>query len=92
MIKAENDFPTIRDSGNKSFAGRFISSLVSKLVPPGNSSGKSFLEYSVDGYNLLADREVEVEKQYDNNGNVVAYNVNGEILNFSRKVKSSPQN
>jgi len=75
----------------KSFIGRFLSASVAKLAPARNSSGKSILEYSVDGFNLLADREVEVEKQYDTDGSVV-YNVNGEVINFSRKVKSSPQN
>ncbi len=75
----------------KSFLSRFMASTVSKLIPSRNASGKSLFEYSVDGFNLLADREVEVEKQYDADGSVV-YNLNGEVINISRKTKSPPQN
>jgi len=75
----ESESSTINNFEKKSFIGRFISSTVSKLVPAGNSPNKSFLEYSVEGYNLLADREVEVEKQYDNDGNVVAYIKTGPV-------------
>jgi hypothetical protein len=88
----ESEFPTIFHTEKKSFAGRFLTSVATKLIPVRNSPNKSFLEYSVEGYNLLADREVEVEKQYNKEGKVVAYNVNGEIFNFSRKAKSTPQN
>jgi hypothetical protein len=92
FILNESNFPMIFYTEKRSFAGRFLSSVATKLIPVGSSPSKSFLEYSVEGYNLLADREVEVEKQYNKEGKVVAYNVNGEIFNISRKAKSTPQN
>jgi len=87
----EGEPEVLPEPKKKSFVGRFFSSSIAKLIPSRNPSGKSLFEYSVDGYNLLADREVEVEKQYNTDGRVV-YNVNGEVINFSRKVKSTPQN
>ncbi len=68
MVEGRPDF--LPESKKKSFVGRFLSASVSKIIPARNPSGKSFIEYSVEGYNLLADREVEVEKQYDANGTV----------------------
>ena len=35
----------------------------------------------------MADREVEVEKETDEAGNVIAYNVRGDNVAFTRKVK-----
>jgi len=72
----------------KSFLSRFLAGATKNVIPDRNRENKSFLEYSVQGYNILADREVEVEKELDKEGNIVAYNVKGGILNFSRKVKN----
>jgi hypothetical protein len=81
MFLIENDSP-------KSFVGRFLSSVTSKLIPDNNIQKKSILEYTVEGYNLLADREVEVERQFDERGKLTAVNVDGEVINLSRKVRS----
>ncbi|MEZ5084574.1 MAG: hypothetical protein R2750_14205 [Bacteroidales bacterium] len=71
---------------NKSFFGRFVSGFTSKLFDVERPEKKSFLEYTVSGYNMIADREVEVEKEYTSSGRVSAYNVKGETISFSRKV------
>ncbi|MCB2219889.1 MAG: hypothetical protein KQI35_05790 [Bacteroidetes bacterium] len=71
------------------FAVRFLSGLTKKLIGNPNPDKKSLIELSVDGYNMIADRDVEVKKQLDANGNVVAYNVNGETIAFSHRVNKS---
>ncbi len=70
----------------KSFTGRFIANTFEKVFGTRNSSQKSIIEYTIEGYNLMADREVEVEKAYDTSGNVIAYNINGRVLSLGRKV------
>jgi hypothetical protein len=69
-----------------SFAARFISGLAGKIIGDPNPEKKSFIELTVDGYNMLADREVEVEKEIDASGKVVGYNVKGETIAFTKKV------
>lgn len=78
------------DNSQSSFTSRFVSGVFSKMFKPANSNTqkKSLLEYTVNSYNMLADREVEVEKEYDSSGNIVSYNVNGELVSFTRKVNS----
>ena len=71
----------------KSFMSRFFSSLVKKVVPAGRGDKKSLIEYTVNGYNLMADRDVEVKKQYDSAGNIIAYNVVGENVEIIKRVK-----
>ncbi|MCF8369233.1 MAG: hypothetical protein K9G76_09335 [Bacteroidales bacterium] len=88
MELASNALP---ESKNRpSFAFRFISGISSKLFNSRPPANKSFLEYTISGYNIMADREVELEKEYDINGNIVAYNVKGDGVSYSRKV--SPKN
>ena len=70
----------------RSFTGRFIAGITHRLFKSNSPENKSFLEYTINGYNIMADREVEVEKKYDLNGNVIAYNVKGDGISFSRKV------
>lgn len=70
------------------FALRFMKGAVGKVFQGGDRPRKSFLEYTVNGYNLMADREVEVEKQYDPSGRLVAYRVNGELIKFGRQVNA----
>lgn len=73
---------------NRSFAARFIAGLVEKLIGHLEIKQKSLIEYTVEGYNIIADREVEVEKKFDQKGDVVAYNVvGGDHLIFSHQVK-----
>ena len=79
VLEAEENRP--------SFAARFISGLASKVIGNPNPDKKTILELSVEGYNLMADREVEVEKETDEAGNVIAYNVRGDNVAFTRKVK-----
>ena len=69
-----------------SFVRRFINGTIENMMGNRNTSKKSILEYTVDGYNLIADREIDVEKQYDSSGKVIAYNVNGELIKIGRKV------
>jgi hypothetical protein len=73
-----------------SFFGRFIAGLVGNALPDRDRDKKSLIEFTVDGYNFIADRDVEVEKQLDENGNVIAYNVKGDNINFTRKIKNNP--
>lgn len=70
----------------KSFVGRFVAGLASKLFDVDRPERKSFIEYTVSGYNMIADREVEVEKEYTSTGKISAYNVKGETISFSKKV------
>jgi hypothetical protein len=79
------------DPVKTSFAARFVKGTINKIFSGPESSGKSLLEYTVSGYNLISDREVEVEKQYDASGRVVAYHVNGEVIKFGRKVNPPMQ-
>jgi hypothetical protein len=45
---------------------------------------KSFLEYTIEGYNLMADKNVTLEKEVDESGRVIAYSLDGENLSFFR--------
>ena len=76
---------------SKSFVGRFVTGLTNKFVNTKDLEKKSFIEYTVEGYNLIADKEVTVNKELDENGKVVAYNVNGESISFARFRKNSSQ-
>lgn len=71
-----------------SFSSRFVNGVMKNIFGKRKRSGKSLLEYTVDGYNLMADKEVEVEKEYDSSGNIVAYRVNGEVVKIGRKVNA----
>ena len=79
------------DKKDKSFFGKFVSGLAGKLINTENVPKKSFVEYTVDGFNFLTDQDVFVDKKVDENGKVVAYNINGNNINLSRtnKEKSS---
>jgi hypothetical protein len=72
----------------KPFVSRFLSSLVKKVIPVNSTEKKSFIERTVNGYNMIADRELEVEKQLDKNGNIIAYNVVGTNIEIVRKLKN----
>jgi hypothetical protein len=80
---------SIQKKEQPSFAARFFSGFTRKLIGNPNPEKKSLLEISVDGYNMIADRDVEVKKQLDANGNVVAYNVKGETIAFSHRVNKA---
>jgi hypothetical protein len=67
---------------HKSFVSRFIGGLAGKVIKTENLRGKSFLDFTVEGYNLMADKEVELEKEVDENGKVIVYSLNGENLSF----------
>jgi hypothetical protein len=67
------------------FVGRFMQGLFKKTIP--KMDQKSFLEYTLDGYNFMSDRDVELEKQYDETGKVVAYRINGENIRIGQKVQ-----
>jgi len=68
----------------RSFAARFIAGLSRKLIGDPVPDNKSFLEITIDGYNMMADREVEVDKEYDATGKVIAYSVNGQNVALFR--------
>jgi hypothetical protein len=68
----------------KSFFRRFIAGITKKFIDVEKPQNKSFLEYTIDGYNFMADRDVMVDKELDENGKVIAYKVNGENISLSR--------
>ncbi len=70
--------------GKKSFFRRFIVGITGALFNTENPTKKSFIEYTLDGYNFISDREVTLEKEVDETGKVVAYNLNGNKINLSR--------
>lgn len=72
-----------------SFFKRFITGIAGKLISTENVEKKSFLEMTVEGYNLMADKEVRIEKELDENGKVIAYRMNGENISFSRNKNNS---
>lgn len=78
-IASADDLPK-----QSSFLKRFIGGIAGKLINTENREKKSFFEMTVEGYNLMADKEVTVDKEVDENGKVVAYSVNGENLPFPR--------
>lgn len=82
VFLAQNIKPEEKRRG---FAGRFIQGLFRKTLP--KMDQKSLLEYTLDGYNLMADRDVELEKEYDDSGKVVAYRINGENIRIGQKVQ-----
>ncbi len=67
----------------KSFVSRFIAGLAGKVIKVDKPERKSFLEYTIEGYNLMADKDVTLEKKVDETGRVIAYSLDGEILSFS---------
>ena len=74
-----------KSAGEKrSFFRRFIVGITGALFNTKNPTKKSFFEYTLDGYNLISDREVTLEKEVDETGKVVAYNLNGNKINLSR--------
>jgi len=75
------------DDSKKSFFGRFIAGLTGRVINIEKPQKKSFFEYTVDGFNFLADQDVIVDKEVDENGKVVAYNINGNNINLSRSNK-----
>ena len=83
---AGNTDPVIIEGSKprKSFFKRFIAGMTNKLIDVDRPEKKSFLEYTIDGYNFMADKEVAVDKEVDENGNVVAYKVNGENISLGR--------
>ena len=72
----------------KPFMARFIAGLGNNLIPNRKPEKKSFLEYTVEGFNLMADKDVEVIKEKDENGNVIAYNVMGDNMQFTRRKRN----
>ncbi len=79
----------LQENKKPSFVARFISGFARKIIGDPNPDKKSLLELSVDGYNLIADRDVEVQKELDAKGNVVAYNVHGETIAFKHRLNKS---
>lgn len=90
FILASIDDPVVVEDQkpNKSFFKRFIAGMTNKLIDVEKPKNKSFLEYTIDGYNFMADRDVEVDKEMDENGKVVAYKVNGENISLGRGGKN----
>jgi hypothetical protein len=90
FILASIDDPVVVEDQkpNKSFFKRFIAGMTNKLIDVEKPKSKSFLEYTIDGYNFMADRDVEVDKELDENGKVVAYKVNGENISLGRRSKN----
>jgi hypothetical protein len=88
LLNAEQDEPVDTEETSTSFAARFAGGVFTKFFGSGAKNRKTLLEYTVDGYNLMSDREVDVEKEMDSSGNVIAYRINGEVLKVGHKVQS----
>jgi hypothetical protein len=69
----------------KSFVARFVTGLTEKLIRIENPENKSLIDYTIDGYNLMADKNVMLEKERDESGNVIAYSLNGEEISILRR-------
>jgi hypothetical protein len=76
--------PNADEEAQKSFVSRFIAGLAGKVIKIENPERKSFLDYTIDGYNLMADKNVILEKEVDKTGKIIAYSLNGENISFSR--------
>lgn len=76
------DTPSSKTGKQNSFVSRFVTGLAGKVIKTDNLKGKSFLDYTIDGYNLMADKDVTLEKKVDETGKVIAYSVDGENLSF----------
>ncbi|RLD59670.1 MAG: hypothetical protein DRJ05_06070 [Bacteroidetes bacterium] len=83
-----NSFKNPVPEKDKPFVARFIKGLASKLVPNRDNGNKSFIEYTVEGFNMMADKDMEVIRQKDENGNVIAYNVVGDNMQFTRRKRN----
>ncbi|MCB0807226.1 MAG: hypothetical protein KDC05_15620 [Bacteroidales bacterium] len=81
---------TIPEEKEKSFTARFLAGFFNKIIGDPMPENKTLIEYSVDGYNLIADREVEVNRKLDQHGNIVAYNINGQTISVARNRNSQP--
>jgi len=90
LVLASLDEPenSINQKPKKSFIRRFIAGITNKLIDVEKPQNKSFLEYTIDGYNFMADRDVTVDKELDDKGKVIAYKVNGENISLSRSSKN----
>ncbi|MBN1339764.1 MAG: hypothetical protein JXA03_10600 [Bacteroidales bacterium] len=88
-------FDTGRNAEERTVAGIFIRGFASKLktlVPvKGRGAEKSFLELTVDGYNLIADRDVSVDKEMDENGQVTSMNLETRFFSYNRSISSHHQ-
>ncbi|MFU8845017.1 MAG: hypothetical protein ACNA7V_14530 [Bacteroidales bacterium] len=80
------------DESRPSFAGRFIRGVTSKVIGQPELTNKSLVEITIEGYNLIADRQVEVDKKYDEDGNIIAYNFRGESISFFRNISKMKRN
>ncbi|MEZ5196931.1 MAG: hypothetical protein R2764_11145 [Bacteroidales bacterium] len=67
-----------------SFFKRFVYGIAGKLINTENIEKKSFFEMTVEGYNLIADKEVMVKKEVDESGRIIAYSLDGENIPFPR--------
>lgn len=81
---SNQDFPQAVSKKQQSFMSKFIAGLAGKVINIEKPERKSFLEYTIEGYNLMADKNVTIEKEVDGSGKVIAYSVVGENLSFSR--------
>ncbi|GAB4329056.1 MAG: hypothetical protein Kow00127_21510 [Bacteroidales bacterium] len=69
----------------KSFAARLFENTLARVTAPLFRRNKSLIDIGVEGYNLLTDRNLRVEKVFDSQGNVVAYSVEDEEVLFQRR-------
>lgn len=89
---AAGEVPVDREP-SRSFASRFFAGVFTNVFGERESTPekKTMLEYTIDGYNLLADRDVEVEKAYNAEGKVISYHVNGETIKIGRRANTALQ-
>lgn len=74
--------------GNRTAVGiiirGFANSLKSLIPIKGPDPKKSILELTVDGYNLIADKNISVEKETDENGRVISMNLETRFFSYNR--------
>ena len=96
----ENDYSiSYKEAGKdkKSFIGMVFSGVKNIFIKTDNlaeqnvSEKQSFWAFAINGYNRLTDNDVILERKYDEDGNIIAYNLTGSKFEMSRnKSKDLP--
>lgn len=76
-------------SAEQSFMGRFLASAFKKLLPfksisSQDEQNKSFVSLMVKGYGIMTDKDIDYSEITDKSGQIVAYSLNGDRVEFSR--------
>lgn len=91
------DGEPVMEPGNKTVAGKILSGIgrnIASVFDPvfKGDEDKTLIELSVEGYNLLADKDMQVNKKTDEDGNILSMSFESRFFNYSRSYKSGPVN